>query len=335
MRAAVNGWRSGPGLVMLAAVHPRLVDHPGLREAVSGMVEHVEDDSLYRWAPVFRCSVVGRPAVLKQTARPLSAAEAVARWTRGLAAAGVPVVSPLVGPVAVMDDLWVVYPWVEGRPYDGRPADVEAAGDLLGRLHAAGRAPAGLPDFGWPDHDEASVAEDVDALAEALGPDAAGLQALVRRFMADVLPRIRDAGLPLADASMDYKANNLVMTSDGAVLVDPDDGERLPRLLDLALAVLLFHSEHDPAPPRPFDVGEWRTFRNAWARHVHPTPDELRLWPLALEYMLSEWVVWQIVDSDTLVDDSPDPRQAALLRALARLDVAAYPLASSTARISG
>jgi hypothetical protein len=49
---------------------------------------------------------------------------------------------------------------------------------------------------------------------------------------------------------MNDKANNLVYPPAGPVLVDPDNGDFAPRLLDLAQAVLLFHTEHEPAPPR-------------------------------------------------------------------------------------
>ena len=317
-----------------AGVHPSIEDFPGLRGTVTGALDELQDTSIYRWGPVFPCKAAGQAAVLKRTASPLGDALGVAAWTTAMAKAGIGVVAPLdlsatggpAGPIEVGDDVWVVYPWVGGRPYDGSPADVAAAGDLLGRLHAAGATAHGLPEFDWPDHDEESIAEDVEALAGALGADAQPLQGLVQRFPTQVLPAIRDAGLPMVDASMDYKANNLVFADGGPVLVDPDNGERLPRLLDLALAVLLFHSEHDPAPGRPFDAAEWASFRDAWARHVTPTADERRLWPTALEYMLSEWVVWQITDSDALGDESEDPRQGSLLRALAAVDVHAYPL---------
>ena len=325
--------RSGRRPGILRVVMAKVDDFPGLRDAFPAL-EEVQETSIYRWAPVFRCTVGGRPAVLKRTASPLSDALGVAAWTTALAATGLGVVAPMraagdgrsLGPVEVGDVVWVVYPWIEGRQHDGTPADVAAAGELLGRLHAAGTTEHGLPTFDWADPDQESVTEDVDALRAALGSSAGALQALVRRFPTEVLPVIRDAGLPVVDASLDYKANNLVHTGGGPVLVDPDNSKRLPRLLDLGLAVLLFHSEHDHAPGRPFDATEWTVFRDAWLRHVRPTSQERDLWPTALEYMLSEWAVWQITDSDTLGEDSDDPRQAALLTALAGFDPHAYPL---------
>ena len=59
---------------------------------------------------------------------------------------------------------------------------------------------------------------------------------LGRRF-AHALPSLRTADLPAAAVTSDFKANNLVYTSTGPVMVDPDNGGVEPRLLDLALAV--------------------------------------------------------------------------------------------------
>ncbi|WP_407940472.1 phosphotransferase [Nonomuraea montanisoli] len=64
------------------------------------------------------------------------------RWVRHLAGLSLPVVTPLAGPHRIAGDDWVAYPWIDGRGYDGSPADIRAAGDLLGRLHAACTPPA-------------------------------------------------------------------------------------------------------------------------------------------------------------------------------------------------
>lgn len=288
-------------------------------------------DSLYAYAPVFRGVVDGVPVAVKRT----HAAEEMSRWVRHLAGAGLPVVTPVAGPHRIGDDDWVAYPWIDGRAYDGSPSDVRAAGDLLGRLHAAGDAArsTGLPDFEWPDHDEESVAEDVTGLDKVLAayrPDLreevlARFTPLLGSFMTTTLPAIRDADLPVVDASMDYKAVNLVYTGTGPVLVDPDNGERLPRLLDLALAVLLFHNDLVGGPARLFDETEWTAFRDAYLAHVSLTDAERELWPTALVYMLLEWGVWTVVNGGE-VGDWDDPRQAAFLTDLLTADLTRYAL---------
>ncbi|WUD73404.1 hypothetical protein OG937_17825 [Streptomyces sp. NBC_00510] len=285
--------------------------------------------SVHPHSPVFRCRVAGTEAALKKAASPQTAAAAVAGWTRALAARGVPVVTPLDGPAAnparIGEGDWVAYPWVEGRPYRGTEADIEAAGDLLGRLHAhSADGPAAVPAFTWPDHGPTDLEADLDALRPALARHApavreaatARLELWSRTLMTRLLPALRDAGLPRVVASMDFKANNLVYAEGGPVLIDPENAEYAPRLLDLALALLLFHTESPGAPPRPFTPREWAVFHDAYRRHCTLTAAEVALWPVAVRYMQVEWGVWTLLDA-TESDDWADPRQRAFLTALA------------------
>ncbi|MFI7618657.1 phosphotransferase [Nonomuraea terrae] len=286
-------------------------------------------DSLYPYAPVFRGAIGGVAVAVKRT----HSAEAMGRWVRHLAGAGVPVVTPLAGPYGIGEHDWVAYPWIDGRAYDGSPADIRAAGDLLGRLHAAPDGSTGLPGFAWPDHDAASVEEDVaglDKVLTAYRPDLreqvlGRLAPLLRSFMTTTLPAIRDAGLPAADVSLDWKAVNLVYGAAGPVLIDPDNGERAPRLLDLALAVLLFHNDLPGGPARSFSATEWAAFRDAYLAHVRLTDQERALWPAAVTYMLLEWGVWTAVHGGE-VGDWDDPRQAAFLADLLTADATRYPI---------
>ncbi|QFY09171.1 phosphotransferase [Nonomuraea phyllanthi] len=296
-------------------------------------------ESVYPYAPVFRGAIDGVAVAVKRTHAP----EAMGRWVRHLARLGMPVVTPLAGPRRIGGDDWVAYPWIDGRAYDGSPADIRAAGELLGRLHAAGDAGGspGLPGFEWPDHDEESVEEDVtglDKVLRAYRPDLreevlGRLEPLLRSFMATTLPAVRDAGLPVADVTMDFKAVNLVYGQAGPMLVDPDNGERAPRLLDLALAVLLFHNDAADRPGRLFDESEWAAFRDAYLGHVRVTARERELWPVALTYMLLEWGVWTAVNGGE-AGDWDDPRQAAFLADLLTVDVTRYPLEPSRPALS-
>ncbi|MEV5504054.1 phosphotransferase [Nonomuraea fuscirosea] len=290
--------------------------------------------SIYPYAPVFRGVIGGRAVAVKRT----NSAEAMGRWVRYLAAAELPVVTPLAVPHHIAGHDWVAYPWIEGRPYDGSLADIRAAGNLLGRLHAVGDAEGstGLPGFEWPDQDEESVQDDVTGLGKVLAtyrPDLRRevlerFEPLLRAFMATTLPAIRDADLPVADVSMDFKAVNLVYGQAGPVLVDPDNGERAPRLLDLALAVLLFHNDLPGGPARLFHEREWAVFRDAYLVHVRPTARERELWPTALLYMLLEWGVWSAINGGE-TGDWDDSRQAAFLADLLTVDITHYPLESA------
>lgn len=243
-----------------AADHAEVFEHFGIPE------QDRPEESCYDYAPVFRTTVAGTPSAVKRT-RNLPAAAAIARWTRAMADSGIGVVTPLDlpgNPGPVGDRVWVAYPWISGRSYDGSVADIAAAGALLGRMHAhAYERDPELPSFEWPEHDDADVEAEIEDLRRVLtlrAPDIA--EAVLARsapwhrsFMAETLPAIRDGDLPHVAASTDFKANNLVYTANGPILVDPDNADYLPRIIDLAMAALLFHNELPPrlraCSPRP------------------------------------------------------------------------------------
>ncbi len=309
--------------------------------------EQVPESSVYQWSPVFPCQVAGRPAVIKRTRRTPEGAAAVAAVTRDWLAGGVAVVTALelgvTNPVQLGDKNWVAYPFIEGHIYTGRIDEIEAAGALLGRIHAFGPGPAGdtgpagdigsagtarLPAFCWPDDERAREETDVEELRTAVTPHAPQqvleqLTALVSSFTDELLPSIRSAQLPCRNASMDYKANNLIYTPAGPVLIDPDNGDFAPRLLDLAQAALLFHTDHAAAPARPFNQMEWSSFIGAYLREVDLTEDERLLWPTAIEFMLSWEGHWAFTGTP---EDWHAPRQRSFLLALASARADDFPL---------
>ncbi|WP_265521567.1 phosphotransferase enzyme family protein [Oerskovia flava] len=303
----------------------------------------VEPTSLTPWARVYRArSTDGVPVVVKRTAARADRAHAMARWTRSLAATGVPVVVSIGDPRQVGEDWWVVYPWAEGAAYEGTVEQIRAAGDLLGRLHAAGGSgggaeTAGLRSYEWPTTDADDVASDLATLDVVLAdhPElAASVRALGQRWWDRALPALRDADLPRTGVSSDYKANNLVFTAtDGPVLVDPDNGGVEPRLFDLAMALVLFHTECAGAPGRLFTADEWATFAGAYLTHVELTAAERALWPAAVDHMLWEEGTWVLEDSDDAA--WADARQRAYLLDLAAATPERYPLPDPQSRSRG
>jgi spectinomycin phosphotransferase len=295
-------------------------------------------ESCYRYNPVFRTVVAGHRAAVKKARRPIEAAHGIARWAAGLAARGVRVVTPLPAPMAnpvLIDEYaWVAYPWFDGVPYTGSSAQIEAAGDLLGRTHAAPVPADGVPVLPWPDVDRAGIDQDVAGLRRVLGrhaPDLAGaavprLAALLEAFPTATLPAVRDGDLPRTVVSSDYKAGNLVYAPGGPVLIDPDNADHTVRLLDLALAALHFHTDQPGAPGRLFTDAEWAVFRDAYLRHVTPTDAERAAWPHALTYQLCDWGVWAVVDADDWDGDWQDPRQRAFYRDLLTTDLTRFAL---------
>lgn len=295
------------------------------------------DKSWYAYAPVFRTTVAGVPAAVKRVREPAAAA-AISRWVRALAASGTAAVTPIHAPVQnpglVGDQNWVAYPWIEGRTYDGSNADIAAAGDLLGRLHArTDYYDAAMPRFKWPEHDEASVEEDVEDLTRVLKSRAPEIAAQViartghwhRAFMTDTLPVIRDASLPFVVGTTDFRASNLVYADTDLVLIDPDNADYLPRILDLAIAALLFHSGLESAPPRMFTQAEWDLFASAYSPQAKLTDLEIQLWQAALKYIVTEWCTWALVASDEW-GDWADRHKCGFLTDLAAAELARFPL---------
>ena len=295
-------------------------DDPEVAEALAllGAVDAAAE-SIYPFSPVFPATIGGRRVVVKRTRR--SAPVAIATWVRHLAANGFPVVTPVVEPVRVSSGAaWVAYPWVVGRPYRPSGADLAAAGSLLGRLHAWTGLPSGIPDFSWPSYAPGEVAADLARYEPLVGePARTRLRDLAARFETELLPTMHGADLPVVDATSDWKASNLVYTDSGPVLIDADNADHGPRLLDLALAVLLFHTE--TPTHRLFTADEWATFRSAYLAHVRLTPDERGLWPTALEYQAWEEVGWALGD-----DDWTDPDRPAFFAEALCADADRFPL---------
>ena len=285
------------------------------------------EDSLTPWASVHRATTLdGQEVVVKRTAGDRASAVAMSAWTRPLHGLGVPVVTPLILPASNPQpvtaggegDWWAVYPFVAGRPYTGSMEQVRTAGDLLGRIHAA-PIPTdvchGLRQYEWTEATAEDAQEDLRTLGEKFADHMGGdpsraaevVGALASRWWETSLPQLceaDDAGLlPRVACSSDYKASNLVWAATARpeglpTLVDPDNGGFEPRILDLALALVLFRNECPTAPARLLTPEEWKVFSSAYQSHVTLTERERELWPAALDHMAWEEGTWVLEDND-------------------------------------
>lgn len=294
----------------------------------------IDSTSLTRFATVYRArSGDDAEVVVKRAGADPVRVAALSGWTTALAGTGLGVVRPAPLPVAnpqqVGADWWVVYPWIDGAAYTARPEQLAAAGDLLGRMHAAPVPTTDLRPYAWTEADESEMHDDLATLDPILaehGGSAETVRRLGARWWNESLPLLRehDHDLVRCGVSSDYKANNLVFTDDGPVLVDPDNGGLEPRLFDLALAVALFHNECPEAPGRLFSATEWDTFATAYGKHVQLTAIERELWPAAVDHLLWEEGTWALEDND---DEAwADPRQRAFLLALSEATAEDFPL---------
>jgi Ser/Thr protein kinase RdoA (MazF antagonist) len=128
--------------------------------------------------------------------------------------------------------------------------------------------------------------------------------------------------LPMVDATWDYKANNLVFVKDDFVLIDIDNAGRIPRILDLALALILFHDEIENIPPCVFSISQWEQFKKGYLEHVTLTEVEKRLW--------QSYVLFAYIDEALLTlanfDIHHTERQMLFIEDLLKFDTEKYPL---------
>jgi spectinomycin phosphotransferase len=235
-----------------------------------------------------------------------SAPGPIDRWLRHIHDRGARVVMAAAGfganPRVLSDgQSWVVYPFIEGAPYSGTAAQIEAAGALLGHIHVAGP----FNDWGletWlkpPSQPWEWVMEHADRAAMAMGQAGMASDAFLRRVEDAWSVEEPPGGLPAAGGSFDFKASNLVFATGsaagsvaGPVLVDPDHAAYLPRLYDLAIAVLLFHADCGGAPARLWTGAEWRAFLDGYTRIVRFTDSERAAWPDVLRLAWLHQAVW-------------------------------------------
>lgn len=295
--------------------------HKALKSHFS-LSENFDFESIYPYSPVYKGTLAGTSTeiILKKTRSPLKKARDIQTWLTHLTSAGVNCVEALdvqaPNPFTFEQDVWVAYPFIAGHHYTALSQEIKSAGQLLGRIHQAGQTH--LPDYTWGNPDE--IDEDWKALQQLTSKGVAtqDIQALKPYFdnYATHLKQLQEADLPWISGTWDYKANNLIYTPQGPVLIDPDSAGRLPRLLDLALAVILFHNELASAPGRLFTQTEWHLFQEGYFSQVTLNHFEHQMWPLALKYMYLEEAVWLLLSDDEGWQTKP---QSDFLHALCRL----------------
>jgi len=142
---------------------------------------------------------------------------------------------------------------------------------------------------------------------------------LENRF--DNLKRIDN--LPQVNSCWDYKANNLIFDKIGKpTLIDPDNAGRIPRLVDFALAIILFHNELDSAPSRLFNLEEWELFRDTYLENIELTKLEKDLWQDYLWFVFIDEALWLITCDIDLVkkNEKNDKIQVNFIKSLIKFD---------------
>lgn len=285
--------------------------------------------SLCAYGPVFQVRDHRGVWVVKRTGLVHSSGAAIGSWVTALRRAGVRTVAPASGFAPnprTLDDgkTWVVYPYVAGMPYRADKLQIASAGQLLGRIHAAG-VPE-VNDLRTYEQPVVRSAEWIDRHKEAavMAMGRAGFAADAFRALASTrfAAQAPVLGLPLVGGSFDFKASNLVFTPE-PVLIDPDHAARLPRLYDLAVAALLFHNDLPSAPGKLWAADEWQTFLCGYLQHVTPTRHERASWEAVLHLAWLDQGVWLL---GNFPEGWADSKEAGYLHDLATTDLSRFSL---------
>jgi spectinomycin phosphotransferase len=287
--------------------------------------------SLYEYAPVLRVRDRRGDWVLKRTGLVHSSGTAIGNWLVGLRRLGIDVVAPAAhlapNPRQLADGKeWVVYPFIQGTGYHASSDQIGDSGRLLGKMHAANLAEAyslktyDSPVFRTPEWVEKHLASARAAMRDH-GVNLSSFEARVGGHMSQA---VVVEGLPLSGCSLDFKASNLIF-GPKPTLIDPDHAARMPRLYDLAVALLFFHCDLPTAPGRVWDDAEWRIFLNGYREEVSFTPDEVENWGLVLTLAWLDQAVWLLGNWPEGWADSKERRY---LVDLATLDLGRFSLMS-------
>ncbi|WJY27292.1 phosphotransferase [Sporosarcina trichiuri] len=291
-----------------------------------------EQESIYPFSPVYRIE----DFIVKRTQSPKEKADRLVQYTAHLEAAGIPVVTPVnlstENPQCGGNDCYVCYPYIEGTAYVGTDQEIIQAGRLLGQIHRLSS-----PDnkfqlpvydvFDFYDHEVEEHLRKIKKLADRyeVNLDCARLETLLYQAVSrqEVL---KASPLKWVETPHDYKANNLVY-QETPVLIDPDNAAWIPRIFDLALALLLFHNEHASAPHRAFTPREWQLFLAGYLTYQSLTEAEIETWHDAVLHVFLDEVMWLMAEVE---EDWQRPEQRALFvsvtNVIAELD--AYSLAA-------
>ncbi|OEH91120.1 phosphotransferase enzyme family protein [Bacillus solimangrovi] len=291
--------------------------------------------SIYKYSPVFKTKQDGLNIIIKKTKKDREQIERLFTWTEKLTDNGIQVVRPIAFNDQlyheINEDHWVVYPFINGRKYDASLKDMYDAGCMLGKIHAVTSDRSVFNHgFKWEQYDEEfmnDVKGDITNLLDIYKDDFhigafKDLSKEINRLIETSFQSIKDIPLPYVDASWDYKANNLVFSEQGLVLIDPDNAGSVPRVFDLALALILFHTEMDTAPRRVFTVKEWEQFKSGYLSYVSLTDTEKKVWNELLLFVYMDEALWAMSD----LDETESDRQKSFIKSLLGVNLHEYKL---------
>lgn len=291
-------------------------------------------ESIYRYSPVFKINQNNSLYVLKKTRDSEEQANKLIQWTSTLKDSNIQVVTPVKlevpNPQKINGEMWVVYPFIQGRVYNASPEDIFEAGKLLGRIHESGKDKRTLiNEYKWSSYDDEfvqEVKEDLDVIREKYVNKEEEFENLfnkIEKIVSTNFEKLQFINLPYVDACWDYKANNLVYKKDGTpVLIDADSAGYIPRIFDLALALILFHTEMSSAPSRMFTRYEWAIFMKGYNTSIHLSYQEKIIWEEFLLFVFIDEALWAIMD----LEEDETEKQKSFITSLLSFNPSEYKI---------
>ena len=293
-----------------------------------------EPESIYPFSPVYRVTSEIGDLIVKKTQRPIERAQRVMRYTNNLKENGIDVVTPVnlneENPQSIGGEVYVVYPFINGAQYSGKDEEIIAAGRLLGEIHSLSpkENTFGLEEYSVFDFNKDEVTESVQNIEENATQYNFRLDGIqLKGKLLEIVTQqeeLKNSGLPYAITPHDFKANNLIYTPEPH-LIDPDNASWIPRIFDLALALLLFHNELSTAPDTPFTSSQWKLFLDGYKKSIKLTEIEHIYWQKAVEHVFLDEVMWLMAD---VKEDWANPSQRGLFEGLIKIliDTSSYSL---------
>ncbi|MDN7240609.1 phosphotransferase [Planococcus sp. N028] len=283
-----------------------------------------EPVSIYPFSPVYRIKRPDGEFIVKKTQNPIHKANRLMKYTKSLKEQGVEIVIPAnispTNPMTIDEVTYVVYPFIKGDFYTGEDREIKEAGYLLGKIHSLSDAENkyGLEPYEVYDFNNEEVKESYKNIVSNAATHNVDMnpQLEVRLLRAvSQQEELKLVGLPSVATPYDFKANNLVYVPH-PYLIDPDNASWVPRVFDLALALLLFHNELASAPDEPFTPKQWELFLEGYEEEVTLTKEEKTYWPKAVEHVFLDEVMWLMADVE---EDWQNPSQRNLFVSLTDL----------------
>ncbi|MFY8330117.1 phosphotransferase [Vagococcus carniphilus] len=262
--------------------------------------------SIYPYSPVYKIKKESQSYVIKQTRSSIEESNHVALFLERLNQLGIQIVTPVKldvnNPLEIDEEVWTVYPFINGQKYTGTDQQIVEAGKLLGSIHAlsSNNNKETLAVYEEYEFEEKDIQDDFSIIETHLKSEEKKQINSIKNSIPRLIKQqeiLKTLNLPKVATPYDFKADNLIYQTDNTpYLIDPDNAIFIPRIFDLALTLLLFHNVLESAPKTTWTPDKWELFLKGYKQYVTLTKEEINYFPIAVEHLFIDEVVWLMAD---------------------------------------